>query len=56
MEEILKVEQIAQTYQAENGELTALENISFSVKKVNLSALWARAGAESQPFFPLWRE
>ena len=33
MEEILKVEQIAQTYQAENGELTALENISFSVKK-----------------------
>ncbi|MDD3192357.1 MAG: ABC transporter ATP-binding protein [Oscillospiraceae bacterium] len=33
MEEILKVEQISQTYQAENGELTALEEISFSVEK-----------------------
>ena len=31
MEEILKVEQISQTYQADNGELTALEDISFSV-------------------------
>ena len=33
MEEILKVEQISQTYQADNGELTALEDISFSVGK-----------------------
>ena len=33
MEEILKVERISQTYQAENGELTALDDISFSVEK-----------------------
>lgn len=33
MEEILKVEEISQIYQAENGELTALEDISFSVGK-----------------------
>ena len=33
MEEILKVEQISQIYQADNGELTALEDISFSVGK-----------------------
>ena len=33
MEEILKVQGIAQTYQAQNGELAALENISFAVEK-----------------------
>ena len=38
MEEILKVERISQTYQAENGELTALDDISFSVEKGSSSA------------------
>ena len=33
MEDMLTVERISQTYQAENGELTALEEISFSVKE-----------------------
>ncbi len=33
MEEILTVDRISQTYQAENGELTALDDISFTVKK-----------------------
>ena len=33
MEEILTVERISQTYQAENGELTALDDISFTVKR-----------------------
>lgn len=31
--DVLKVEDIQETYQAENGEITALENISFSMKK-----------------------
>lgn len=33
MEELLKIEEISQTYQAKNGEITALENVNFSVKE-----------------------
>lgn len=33
MEEVLRIAEISQTYQAENGEIAALDNINFSVKK-----------------------
>ena len=33
MEEILKVKNISKKYQAKNGEINALDNISFSVNK-----------------------
>lgn len=33
MEEILRVENISKKYQAKNGEITALDNISFTVNK-----------------------
>jgi NitT/TauT family transport system ATP-binding protein len=33
MEEILKIENVTKKYQAKNGELEAIKNISFSVNK-----------------------
>ncbi len=33
MEEVLRVENISKKYQAKNGEITALDNINFSVNK-----------------------
>lgn len=33
MEEVLRVENISKKYQAKNGEITALDNIKFSVNK-----------------------
>ena len=33
MEEVLRVENISKKYQAKNGEITALKNISFKVNK-----------------------
>ena len=33
MEEVLRVENISKKYQAKNGEITALNNISFKVNK-----------------------
>ena len=33
MDAILKVDRVSQTYQAHNGEVTAIENVSFQVKE-----------------------
>lgn len=33
MEDILKIEKVTKTYQAKNGELEAIRDVSFSVKK-----------------------
>lgn len=33
LEEVLRVENISKKYQAKNGEVTALKNISFSINK-----------------------
>ena len=33
MKEVLRIEKISKTYQAKNGEVEALKDISFSVKK-----------------------
>ena len=33
MEEILRVEDVSHTYQAENGEINAFEHISFTVRR-----------------------
>lgn len=33
MKEVLKIEEISKTYQAKNGEVEALKDISFSVNK-----------------------
>lgn len=33
MEDILKVKEVTKKYQAKNGELEAIKNVSFSVKK-----------------------
>ncbi len=33
MEEILKINKVTKKYQAENGEIEAIRNVSFSVKK-----------------------
>ena len=33
MKEVLKIEKISKTYQAKNGEVEALKDISFSVNK-----------------------
>ena len=33
LEEVLRVENISKKYQAKNGEVIALKNISFSIKK-----------------------
>jgi len=33
MKEVLKIEKISKTYQAKNGEVVALKDISFSVNK-----------------------
>ena len=33
MKEVLKVEKIAKKYQAKNGEIEALKNISFSIQE-----------------------
>ena len=46
MEEILKVENIAKTYQAQNGEIKALDDITFTANKgefisiIGPSRLW----------------
>lgn len=33
MEDILKIKEVTKKYQAKNGELEAIKNVSFSVKK-----------------------
>ena len=33
MKEVLKIDRISKTYQAKNGEVVALKDISFSVNK-----------------------
>ena len=42
--EILRVENIEEKYQAQNGEVTALENISFSMDKGEFMSIVGPSG------------
>ncbi len=44
MEEVLRVENISKKYQAKNGEITALNNISFKVNKSEFISIIGPSG------------
>ena len=44
MSEVLKLENISKLYQAKNGEIEALKNVTFSVNKGELVSLIGPSG------------
>lgn len=44
MNEVLRLENISKTYQAKNGEIEALKDISFSVKKGEFVSIIGQSG------------
>jgi ABC-type dipeptide/oligopeptide/nickel transport system, ATPase component len=47
--DVLSVKDIEEKYQAENGEITALKNISFSVKKGEFISIVGASGCGNAP-------
>lgn len=44
MNEVLRLENICKTYQAKNGEIEALKNISFNVQKGEFVSIIGQSG------------
>ncbi len=53
MEEVLRVENISQKYQAKNGEITALNNISFKVNKSEFISIIGPSGCRKSTLLPI---
>ena len=50
--EILRVEDVGHKYQAENGEVTAFEHISFTVQKGEFMSIVGQSGCGKARCFP----
>ncbi len=53
MKEILKINNISKTYQAKNGEINALDKISFNVQKGEFVSIIGPSRLSENPLFYL---